>query len=112
MYGRLLCMDVCYDSSYFRDTLHDQIGSEHVPVHVNEWVSSRFWCDSCCMTKYDQVSSGWVIDLSLKVRVSLFLFKLNLKFLLRQMKGVELCPYMENGCLYGLIMGRHNAAAF
>jgi hypothetical protein len=51
-------MDVCYDSSYFRDTLHDQIGSEHVPVYVNERVSSRFWCDSCCMTKHDQISSG------------------------------------------------------
>ena len=25
-------MDVCYDSSFFRVTLHDQIGSEHVPV--------------------------------------------------------------------------------
>jgi hypothetical protein len=56
--ARSLCMDVCYDSSYFRDTLHDQIGSEHVSVYVNERVSSRFWCDSCCMIKYDQISSG------------------------------------------------------
>ena len=51
-------MDVCYDPSYFRDTLHDQIGSEHGPVYVNERVSSLFRCDSCCMTKDDQISSG------------------------------------------------------
>jgi hypothetical protein len=52
------CINVCYDSSDFRDTLYDQIGSEHVPVDVNERVSSCFWCDSCCMTKYDQITSG------------------------------------------------------
>ena len=55
--ARSLCMDVCYVSSYFRDTLHDQIGSAHVSVYVNERVSSRFWYDSCCMTKYDQITS-------------------------------------------------------
>ena len=27
-------------------------------MHVNERVSSHFWCDSCCMTKYDQITSG------------------------------------------------------
>jgi hypothetical protein len=51
-------MDVCYDPSYFRDTLHHQIESEHVPVYVNERVSSLFRCDSCCMTKHDQISFG------------------------------------------------------
>ena len=35
-----------------------------------------------------------------------------LKFLRRQTKGVGLCPYMGNGCVYGLIWGRHNATSF
>ena len=27
-------------------------------------------------------------------------------------KGVGLCPYMGNGCVYGLIWGRRNATGF
>ena len=35
-----------------------------------------------------------------------------LEFLRRQTKGVRLHPYMGNGCVYGLIWGRHNATGF
>ena len=28
------------------------------------------------------------------------------------MKEVGLCPYMGNGCVYGLIWGRHNTTGF
>ena len=109
-------MDVCYDSSYFRDTLHDQIGSEHVPVYVNERVSSRFWCDSCCMTKHDQISSGVSHrpstegtgeSSSRNYVFFIFFYLLNflnfLKFCDVRRKGVGLCPYMGNGCVYVLI---------
>ena len=52
MYGRLLWLILLQGYT----ARPNRVGTR--PVYVNERVSSRFWCDSCCMTKHDQISSG------------------------------------------------------